>query len=245
MKSHAGYRFLALALLFVSCGALKMNLGDVDDVSDVSALETAKSETIDDLAQLLDEYSIDFEVNNPLIDANSRMRRFDPNHERIIKCRATLLDTRATEAEISYQSLKDSLDSAASDEFRNKYVSEQLRDGMFRIRISMESGFSPKSMEPDHWTIYLENSRGIMIEPNDITTSSVSTIEDSVYSDFYRVNLPRRLLTREITLYYSQTTFFGEDLLSPKNPFIVLVMARNKRTLARVAWKTSKFTHEQ
>ncbi|MFC1573551.1 hypothetical protein ACFL30_00040 [Candidatus Latescibacterota bacterium] len=225
----------------LSCGFPLKRIRNVDSVIDVSKRKPEDISTEKEANKTIKAYSIDFKVPNPLIGSNMTYRRIDPNHENIIKCRATLLDDISTEADIMLQCFKDSLNDEEQISFRENYNKKNIKDGMFRIRISMESGFSPKSMEPKHWTIYLENSRGIMIEPSEITSSAVTSQEDSVYSEFYRINLPRHLLRRDITLYFKSTTFFGEDLLSKSNPFIVLVIARVKKTLARIAWKTSEF----
>ena len=226
-------------LACVSCGSAKLQLSHVDSVSDISSFKPAPIQSTDDAEKVIKLYSIDFDIPNPLFGQITTFRRNDPNHEDIIKGRATLLDETSTEADILYHCFRDSLDAAACKTYRQVYTRDKVRKGMFRIRISMESGFSPKSMEPKHWTMYLENAKGVMIEPAEITVTPVTSLEDSVYSDFYRINLPRNLIKRELTLYFNRQTFFGEDLLSRENPFIVLVITREKRTLSRLAWKSS------
>ena len=233
---------ILLYLIFtLSCGSPLRSIRNVDSHVDVSKCKPEAFNTYDEADETMQVYSIDFEIPNPLVGSNMAYRRIDPSHENIIKCRATLLNDISTQADIMFQCFKDSLNDEEIISFRESYFEKHIKDGMFRIRISMESGFSPKSMEPKLWTIYLENSRGIMIEPSEITTSVVTSDEDSVYSEFYRINLPRHLLRRDITLYFKSTTFFGEDLLSSSNPFIVLAIARVKKTLVRIAWKTSEF----
>ena len=107
----------------------------------------------------------------------------------------------------------------------------------------MESGFSQKSMETEHWAMYIENARGIMIEPSDITSSEISYKNDSVFSDDRRMHFSRDMMYRDLTLYFKQVTFFGEDLLSEKNPFFILVMSREKKTIARIAWNLTGETN--
>ena len=231
---------MALGMLAcVSCGSAKLQLGHVDSVSDISSFKPVPIRTTVDAEKVIKLYSIDFDIPNPLFGQNTTFRRNDPNHEDIIKSRATLLDETSTEADILYYCFRDSLGAAAYETYRQVYTRDKVRKGMFRIRISMESGFSPKSMEPEYWTMYLENAKGVMIEPADITVTPVTSLEDSIFSDFYRVNLPRNLIKREMTLYFNRNTFFGEDLLSRENPFIVLVITREKKTLERLAWKSS------
>ena len=245
MLKNFHYSVHGIVLLYLtftlSCGSPLRSIRNVDSHVDVSKSKPETFSTYDEADETLQAYSIDFDIPNPLVGSNMTYRRIDPSHENTIKCRATLLNDISTKADIMFQCFKDSLNDEEIISFRERYNEKHLKDGMFRIRISMESGFSPRSMDPKHWTIYLENSRGIMIEPSEITTSAVSSTEDSVYSQFYRINLPRHLLRRDITLYFKNTTFFGEDLLSSSNPFIVLAIARVKKKLARIAWKTSEF----
>ena len=226
-------------LACVSCGSAQLQLSHVDSVSDISSSKPVPIQSTDDAEKIIKLYSIDFDIPNPLFGPNMTFRRMDPNHEDTIKSRATLLDETSTEADILYYCFRDSLDAAVCETYRQVYTRDKVRKGMFRIRISMESGFSQKSMEPEHWTMYLENAKGVMIEPADIAVTPVTSLEDSIFSDFYRVNLPRNIIKRELTLYFNRKTFFGEDLLSRENPFIVLVITREKRTLSRLAWKSS------
>ena len=230
---------LVTLFTLISCGAGSVAMRDVETVANISKFKDKSIENVEIAEKALSEYSVEFEIPNPLTDAGSMYRRIDPNHEDKIICRATLLDDVSSEADILCQCSRDSLSVEECESFTKNYRDEKIRDGMFRIRVSMESGFSPKSMDPKHWVIYIENSKGNVIEPNDIVTSPVTTLEDSIYSNYHRINLPRKLLKRSFELYFKQTTFFGEDLLSTNNPFIVLVFNREKRTLSRVAWKIS------
>ena len=232
---------LISCLIFLSCTSVSRGPRDVNEISDVSEMDTGQKITFDNADSILTNYSMDFTVPNPLYgDNSSRISRFDPSHESTIHCRAILLDDFSTEADILVQCKTDSLDQGESEEFRKNYTEKNLRDGMFRIRIEMESGFSEKSIEPKHWSIYLENSDGVMIEPFEIINSTIKTLTDSVYSEYYQINFPRNLMKRTITLYFKNRTFFGEDLLGGENQFIVLVMSRKKRTVARVAWEVSE-----
>ena len=95
-------------------------------------------------------------------------------------------------------------------------------------------------MEPDHWAIYIEDAKGIMIEPKEITACEVSASQDTIYSKYYGLFLPRNLLHRDINLYFQRRTFFGEDLLGEENPYIVFVMSYEKKTVARIAWNIHK-----
>jgi len=227
--------------MLISCGAGSMNIHNVDTVTDVTVMKPVKIDTYELADSTLKAYTAFFKVPNPLVSSGSPIRAFDPIHENHICCWATLLDSVSSEVDMQYHCFKDSLDTGACETYRETYKTRNIRNGMFRIRITMESGFSPKSMEPQQWTMYIENAKGVMIEPADIVSSPVTSQRDSVYSDFHRVYVPRHLLKREITLYFNRTTFFGEDLLSSKNPYIVFVMTYEKRTIIRAAWKTSAF----
>jgi len=232
---------LASCLIFLSCTSVSRGPRNVNEISDISKIDTGQKITYDNTDSILTQYSMDFTVPNPLYgDNSSRISRFDPSHESTIHCRAILLDDFSTEADILVQCKADSLDEGECEEFRKNYIEKSFRDGMFRIRIEMESGFSEKSMEPEHWSLYLENSSGVMIEPFEIINSTIKTLADSVYSAYYQMHFPRDLMKSTITLYFKNRTFFGENLLGGENPFIVLVMSRKKKTVARVAWEVSE-----
>ncbi|MBN1290479.1 MAG: hypothetical protein JXB48_01465 [Candidatus Latescibacteria bacterium] len=227
-----------ICLIIAACGSGGVVIQNTDRVADVSTFKGTTVENFESAEKILKDYTVEFKIPNPLSGQGSSIRRFDPNHEDTILCYATLLDDISTEADIKYKCAKDSLNADACDSFKTKYIQENLKDGTFRIRVSMESGFSPKSMNPDHWVIYIENAKGIVIEPFDILTTPVTSHSDSIFSEYYRVNISRHLLYRDINLYFKRTTFFGEDLLGKSNPFLVLVFTHERKTLARVAWKT-------
>ena len=233
--------FIISCCLFVySCTAGSGRLRDVDNIIDISTVNKKKPVTFDNAREIIDKFSSSFQIPNPLYGSNESItRKADPNHENIILCKATLLDDFSTEADILNQCRKDSLDEQSCHELRERYVGQYIRNGMFRIRISLESGFSAKSMEPDLWAMYIENSSGIMIEPSDITVSEITALEDTVYSDYHVIHLQRNVMLRDITLYFKRTTFFGEDLFGKGNPYIVLVMSHKRKTVARIAWNIS------
>ncbi len=229
---------LTLFMVLSSCASGPIGLRNVREINDVSGLNTGQVISYDNAGKILEKYVINFIIPNPLYgDFGSESNETDPSHESVIHCRAVLLDDFSTEADILFQCKTDSLEKVNCEEFREKYIEKNIRDGMFRIRIEMESGFSDKSMNPELWSIYIENSSGVMIEPFDITNSSIASVEDSVYSEYYKRNFSRHLLKNEITLYFKKTTFFGENLLSSKNTFIILEMSREKKVVARVAWE--------
>lgn len=225
----------ALVMLCVSCTSARNGIKDVSVVADLTPEEDASAA---DPKKILERHTVEFKIPNPLADQGmSGIRRVDPSHESEIFCKATLLDSLATEADIAETCARDSLDEKAGAEFRKNYLSEHVRPGQFRVRISMESGFSPKSLDPVHWVIYLENARGIAVEPTQIVSSIAKSRSDSIYSSYHRMSLPRTLIRGDITLYFNRMTFFREDLLGPANSHIVLEMVQDKRTVARIAWK--------
>jgi hypothetical protein len=209
-------------------------------VRDISGRDVSSEITPENADSILTDYTIDFTIPNPLFGNDGRAKRFDPNHESTIKCTAVLLDDFTSEADMTVQSIADSLDGDGLSAFREKYREDNIRDGMFRIKLEMESGFSEKSLDPEHWSMYIENSSGVMIEPFELESSLIRANTDSVYSSYYDRKFAQKLMTGEIALYFKKTTFFGEDLLDGDNRYIVLVISRNKRTVARVAWEVSK-----
>ena len=183
---------------------------------------------------ILDRYTLEFKIPNPLAETGSMINvRSDPSHEGQIYCRATLLDSISTEADIAVASARDSLAGEGYDRFRKKYLEENVHPGQFRIRIAMESGFSPKSLDPRHWVMYLRNSRGVMIEPAQIQFISGSTIRDSLYSAYHRTSLPRTRIYGSTTLHFNRVTFFKEDLLGKDTPYFLLEIVQNKWFLTK------------
>lgn len=229
------YAVLLFAMMAFSCASRSGVTGMKTGVMNPAGLDPSV------LPQMvLNRYTVEFKIPNPLADDDGMSaRRSDPSHEGIIICRATLLDSISTEADMHARCRADSLDAAASAAFREKYEREEVQPGRFRIRISMESGFSPMSIDPRHWAIYLADARGILIEPVQVKTAAASTREDSLYSDYYRRDFRRVRITGDIVLYFDRVTFFGEDILGPGNPFVALEMARNQKTVARVIWKNA------
>lgn len=240
MKNSLTAIFLA-CLVALACASGPKGLRSVSKSADVSQALTPEEVTRDTAGKILKKYTVDFTIPNPLnVDDDTRSRRFDPSHKGTIECTAVLLDEVSTEADIFNRCRSDSLDEEACRVFRGDYAAKNLREGMFRIRITMESGFSERSIDPKHWALYIENADGVMIEPADITVSPMRTVTDSVYSKYYKLNFRRNVMKRDITLYFSTRTFFGQDILGGGTPFIVLVISRQKRTLARVAWELFK-----
>jgi hypothetical protein len=236
------FSFVLIAgAMFLSCASRSGDIRDADATAEIEWDSGSGSNPKDDPAAVLERYTVEFRIPNPLVgEGMTSNRRIDPSHESQIYCRATLLDSIATEADIALACTKDSLDTAQSAEFRRKYREERVQPGRFRIRISMESGFSPKSLEARHWVMYIMNDRGIMIEPVQVKASSASSESDSVYSSYNRMSLPRTRINGEITLYFDRITFFKEDLLGKENTQIALEMAHEKNTVAHVVWKNTK-----
>ncbi len=228
------------SLVVLSCSRMSGIPSGGKYMRDISGRDYSVDITAENAERILKNHTIEYTIPNPLFSNNGSSRRFDPNHEATINCRAALLDDYSSEADMIVQSRADSLDGDDLAEFRRKYRADNIREGMFRIELEMESGFSDKSIEPELWAIYLENSDGVMIEPNDIVQSPVRTSQDSVYSSYYDRNFAQDLFVGEITLYFKKVTFFGQDLIDGDNSYIYLVMSREKRTVARVGWTVSK-----
>ena len=223
-----------------SCATSTNRPKDVKNIADISTINAGEHVTKENANKILRRYTINFIIPNPLYgDTGNRPQGMNPKHEETIYCKAILLEDLSTEADIFVQCRKDSLDEKSCEDFRKNYFEQHVRDGMFRIQISMESGFSDKSMEPGLWDMYIENVRGVMIEPIDIEKSKISALQDTVFSSFERINLPRNVLHRDITLYFKRITFFGEDLFGKENPFIVFVISRKQKIVSRVAWNIS------
>ncbi len=233
--------FSALVMVVVSCSSTRNGVRNVNAVAELTPDGKTSAADVADPLKILERHTVEFKIPNPLADQGmTGIRRVDPSHESQIFCKATLLDSLSTEADIAAICARDSLGETARAEFRKNYLAEHVRNGQFRVRISMESGFSPKSLDPTHWVIYLENAKGIALEPTHIISSIAKSQSDSIYSSYHRMSLPRTLIRGDITLYFNRMTFFREDLLGPANAYIVLEMVQEKRTVARVAWKRTR-----
>jgi len=230
---------LIVAMVFAGCASHRKYIGGSDHMKDVSIIDTSRQVNRANAGEILLGYIIDFTIPNPLAGgASGGNQSREMFTEGIIACRAALLDDYSTDADILFNCPVDSNNGENScEEFSEQYRQSRVRDGMFRILIEMESGFSDKSMEPEHWAMYLETPDGVMVELVDITASPVTSGQDSVYSDYYRRSFSRKTMKRSLSLYFKKTTFFGEDLLSGDNPYLLLVISREQRTVARLAWK--------
>jgi hypothetical protein len=234
-----------ITMIGVGCSSNRLNLSEDGNLRDISKIDRNIILTMDNAGDILKHYVIDFTIPNPLITDNSSSAsaRLGGNDESVILCRAVLLDEFSTEADILSHCRADSLFDEAATEYRAQYVQTNIKDNTFRVLISMSSNFSPKSMEPEYWAMYLENPNGVMIEPMDRTASPVITEVDSVSTvisgntESPNRSFSRRTMKRDITLYFKKTTFFGENLLGGDVSYLVLVMSREQRTVARVAWK--------
>jgi hypothetical protein len=236
-----GFALLILSILLAGCSSNRLNLRADDHLRDISRVNRAILPTADDADSILKQYTVDFLIPNPLIQSNGASvgRSMGELDESVISCHAVLLDDFSTEADILSKCRADSLSGSAADQCRSSYVSDNVRDNTFRVVISMESNFSPKSMEPEYWAMYLETPDGVMLEPVDRRVSAVVTGVDSVRVGPERARRvqPRSAMKRDITLYFRKTTFFGENLLGGNISYLVLVMSREQRTVARIAWK--------
>lgn len=242
MKSVWIILLVFCGMAWLSCASRSGIFKHADKVADISKISKPEFKTESDAENILNQYTIPFRIANPLIEPGSitsNIRRMDPSHEEQIYCKAILLDSLSTEADIRYQARKDSLGEKASAEYRQKYLQEKVQNGQFRIRIEMESGFSPLSIDPKFWSIYILDDRGVMIEPLQIVTNRVVSEQDSVYSSSHRIKLARNRIQGELILFFNRITFFKEDLFGPNNRAIALEMTRDQKTLARVVWKLS------
>jgi hypothetical protein len=229
------------SLVVLSCASHSGSFPDSDARTTIGNAIPSDSTSTVAPKSILDRYTLEFKIPNPLAEPGSVMnRRADPSHEGLIYCRATLLDSLATEADIAFISAKDSLSGEGYDRFRKIYLEEKVHPGQFRIRIAMESGFSPKSLDPKHWVMYLKNPQGVMIEPVQIQFTPGSSKQDSLYSSYQRASLPRTRIYGYITLYFNRVTFFKEDLLGKASPYLLLEIAQNQKTVARALWKNGK-----
>ena len=143
MQTHRYTVFFTL--FFLACASKSVQIQDVDDVRNISSQSGKITVTVENAEEIIEKYSTEFSIPNPLIgDKVSTFGRADPGHQNTIICNAVLLDDVSTQADIIVKCLKDSLDEQSGKDSSKKYRKDYVREGMFRIRISMESGFSEK-----------------------------------------------------------------------------------------------------
>ncbi len=227
---------LGLGALTAGCGVNSAVVGDSKYLHDIRTRHTGDTVTRENAAEVLKVYTIPFSIPNPLYGDTS-VRQTDPVNQSTISCRATLLDSISTVADIAFRCRADSLDATAGSTFADRYRRENLRENTFRIRIAMETAFSEKSLEPRHWAMYVETANGIMIEPSDIEIAPFEAREDTTGRGNASFAFGRRMFARDMTLYFKRVTFFGTDLLGPENPYLVFVMSREREEVARIAWR--------
>jgi hypothetical protein len=92
---------LIVLTLVLSCASGTKILTQVDALSTTG---TIKNDEKNDYVSVLAAYTAEFAIPNPLFgEAESSTRRFDPNHQNLIVCKATLLDVVSTAADIKCQ----------------------------------------------------------------------------------------------------------------------------------------------
>ena len=227
---------LAAAVLTTACGGGTSYVHDPEYLRDIRAFGPTAEVTAATADSVLGAYTIEFSIPNPLSAGGSGSRRREAEHMTTIYCHAVLLDDTATKADILALCAADSLDGEGCAAFREEYREEHLRDGMFRIRITMETGFSEKSFDPRHWALFVETIDGVMVEPSDIILSPTTADRDTVFSSYSRQYIRRNMHVCDMTLYFKRITFFGDDLLGSGNSPLVFVMSRERKEVARVAW---------
>ena len=228
---------VAAAILTTGCGGGTTYVDNPSYLRDIRAygpqgVTAAASDSV------LAGYTVAFSIPNPLsAGGSSGSRRREAEHMNTIYCQAVLLDDVATEADILAGCAADSLAGEECAIFRQEYRVDHIRDGMFRIRITMKTGFSEKSFDPDHWGMFIETTGGVMVEPADVVLSHRTANRDTVFSTYSRQYIRRNLHVSDMTLYFKRITFFGADLLGPDNSPLVFVMSRKRKDVARVAWR--------
>jgi hypothetical protein len=236
MNIRVSILFLALGALAAGCGAGTTVVENDKFLRDIRPWRSGDAVTSENAAEVLKVYTIPFSIPNPLYGETS-VRQTDPVNQSTISCRATLLDSISTAADIFLRCRMDSLDAAAGTAFAGRYRRDNLRENTFRIRITMETAFSEKSLEPRHWAMYVETADGVLVEPSDIEITPSEARADTTGRRNEPFKFGRRMYARDMTLYFKQVTFFGADLLGPDNPYLLFVMSRERNEIARIAWR--------
>jgi hypothetical protein len=221
---------------WAGCASTSAPRSILPDVCVVNLTASAgKSE--ESFEQIKKRWTARFTVSDPLFGSSAAPSPMLAGSRGRIRIEATLFGPEMIEAEQSKTCADDSLSETRCTAKRAEYADQHHTQEWFRIALRLHSGYEEKSLEPDMWTIYLEDDENIMYEPTEVTTDSVEKVTRKIYSEFHNRTMERNLFSRNVDLYFPQTTFFGKALLDERNRSLRLILARHKRTAGEAEWR--------
>lgn len=221
---------------WAGCASTSAPRSILPDVRRVSlAAPTGESE--ESLEQVKDRWTARFTVADPLFGSSAALAPMFAGSRGRIRIEATLFGPEMIEAERVRICADDSLSETQCAERRAEYAGQHHTGEWFRIALQLHSGYEEKSLEADMWTIYLVDDENIMYEPTSVTSDSVEKVTRKIYSEFHNRTMERNLFSRNVNLYFPQTTFFGKALLDERSRSLRLILARHKRTAGEAEWR--------
>jgi hypothetical protein len=219
-----------LGLFFlVQCGQLHYGLPNVRIV----ALESL--EKIRPFEELKTQWTANFTIPDPLFkESDSNLPPFlKPHSLGLIKVAAALYGEEMINAWVRKTCEEESL---SCEETYKKYEDKHHPEDQFRIELRLQSHFSEHSLEPELWTIYLEDDQDVMYEPLAVQKGEISTEEREIYSPYSNLPIEISQIRRTVNLYFPRVTFFGKRLLSKRTKFLRLVFSYQKRPVGEAKW---------
>lgn len=181
-----------------------------------------------------------FTVPNPLfresdVDLPPFLR---PPDLGVIKISATLFGEEVIDSWIRQVCTRDSL---SYEETERRYEEEHHPEDQFRIKLNLQSGFAKHSVDPDLWTIYLEDDKAVMYEPVSIkkgeTIVKHREMPPPYYTPpYYSITIKKTEISRVVDLYFPKVTFFGKRLLERGTKSLKLVFSYGKRPIGEGKW---------
>ena len=130
-------------------------------------------------------------------------------------------------------------DTACLSRGRAAYITEHENGMRFRIRLDLRSTFSVNSLDTRFWSIYVKDEDGISIEPSRVLMSEPVIVRRDSLPRPGRAPVRAGLYERSIDLYFDMATPFGVSPLNDETREIRLIMARERRDVARFLWEIS------
>ena len=132
-----------------------------------------------------------------------------------------------------------STDSSCIRGHLTEYAGTHHSDNQFRIHLNMQSKFSVNSLDTRFWSIYIKNKDDISIEPARIVMADPVVVRRDSLPRPGRAPVRSGLYTRDVDLYFDVETPFGLLALDDETEEVRLILARDRRDVARFIWEIS------
>ncbi|RKY68598.1 MAG: hypothetical protein DRQ02_03830 [Candidatus Latescibacterota bacterium] len=181
------------------------------------------------------QWTANFTLPDPLFkESDSNLSPFlSPPDLGLIRVSATLYGEEMIDAWVRKTCREESLSyTQAYEQYENKHHPED----QFRIELKLQSHFSEHSLEPELWTIYLEDDQDVMYEPLSVQKGEIVVKEKEICAPHSNFPIRIRQISRTIDLYFPRVTFFGKRLLSQQTKYLRLVFSYQKKPMGDAKW---------